>query len=147
MTRHRRTLHAALAWAGALPFLVLLALSLARVDALPAAGAVDAITASYALVIVSFMAGTHWGLAVAHLRERPNRLLLASNAITLAAWGAWLLLEPLAALAVAAGAFALLVVVDYRLRERRLIDADYLALRRNVSLLVIALLALYIVTA
>ncbi len=137
-------LYALLAWAGSIPFVGVALLALAGVERLPLLGPLDGIVSSYALLIVSFMAGTHWGLAVAHLRERVSRLLIASNAIALAAWIGYLLAPADVSAAVSAGAFAVLLAVDYRLKERRAIDAAYLAVRRNVTLVVIAALVLFV---
>lgn len=92
---------------------------------------------SYGLLIVSFMAGVHWGQSVSGVQSRFN-LLVSSNAVALIAWGCYLTLPPFYVCLVFAALFALLYVIDTQLS----LDPSYLQTRRNVTLIVcISLLA------
>jgi Protein of unknown function (DUF3429) len=86
---------------------------------------------SYGLLIVSFMAGVHWGQSVSRVQSRFN-LLLSSNAVALIAWGCYLTLPPFYVCLVFAALFALLYVIDTQLS----LDPSYLQTRRNVTCIV-----------
>ena len=61
-------------------------LPLLGVSSIKLIGSVDYIAAIYALTIVSFMAGVHWGMALDQQRpEWPVNLFLSSNAVTIMA--------------------------------------------------------------
>jgi Protein of unknown function (DUF3429) len=86
---------------------------------------------SYGLLIISFMAGVHWGQYLAGLRPRIN-LLLSSNAVALLAWFCYLQLRPFELLLVYSGIFAGLYVIDVQMG----LDARYMQTRRNVTAIV-----------
>jgi Protein of unknown function (DUF3429) len=86
---------------------------------------------SYGLLIVSFMAGVHWGQSVSGVQSRFN-LLVSSNAVALIAWVCYLTLPPFYVCLVFAALFALLYVIDTRLS----LDPSYLQTRRNVTCIV-----------
>lgn len=86
---------------------------------------------SYGLMILSFMAGVHWGQYLSGLRPRLN-LLLSSNAVALTAWGCYILLSPIYICFAFAALFALLYVIDTKLS----LDPSYLQTRRNVTCIV-----------
>lgn len=135
-------LYAWLAYAGALPFVACALLPVTGIVELPLLGSLQAVAGSYAIVIVSFMAGTHWGHALADPAGPRPGLLLVSNAVTLAAWFAFLLAPLPLVLVVCAAAFALLLLVDYRLRRSGTHARTYLRTRRNVTTIVIVALGL-----
>lgn len=63
--------------------MVCVLLPLLGVSSIRLIGAVDYIAAVYALTIVSFMAGVHWGIALDQQQtEWPVNLFLSSNAVT-----------------------------------------------------------------
>lgn len=131
-----------LAYAGAVPFVACALLPPAGVRELPLIGSLDYVAVSYAIVIVSFMAGTHWGHALADPGGPPGWLLLTSNALTLAAWFSFLLAPLALTLVVAAAAFAALLLIDYRLQRSGAHAPAYLQARRNVTAIVIVALGL-----
>lgn len=139
-------LYAWLAYAGAIPFVACALLPLAGIDELPVIGSLQYLAASYAIVIVSFMAGSQWGHALADPAGPQAAVLLGSNAVTLTAWIAFLLAPLALILTVCAAAFAVLLLVDYRLRRGGAHAAAYLRTRRNVTTLVILSLGLTILT-
>lgn len=142
MSRRAAPLYAWLAWAGVLPFAACAALSLAGIERVPQVASVAGIAASYGLLIAAFMAGTHWGVALRLPGGPPAIVLVASNAVALAAWFAFLLAPLRAGLLVLAFAFVVLYLVDRNLAGRDGVGAAYLALRRNVTAVVVAALLL-----
>jgi hypothetical protein len=140
-------LYAPLAYAGALPFAACAILTAVGVPGIAGIGSWADIAAGYGLAIVSFMAGVHWGTYLYHSSNVPLNLLVTSNAITVAVWLAFVLMPVAATLGVMALAFLLLLGVDYRLAGAGLITPTYLALRRNVTLIVVAMLAVTVALA
>jgi Protein of unknown function (DUF3429) len=117
-----------LPYAGTLPFIAGALLLLMGVQDIPYLGATRMLVLSYGLLIVSFMAGIHWGQYLAGVRAGVN-LLASSNVVALVAWFGFLLLP--------ASWFCLLLVVLFAVVYAldRQIDGgtDYLATRRNVT--------------
>ncbi len=124
-----------LAFAGALPFVVSALLLWAGHTSLPVLGAVSNMAASYGLLILAFMAGTLWGQRLAGIETRLN-LFIASNAIALAGWFAYLLLSPRLFFASLAVLFAVLLLIDRRLGNEGHLSVDYVRMRTVVSALV-----------
>jgi hypothetical protein len=86
---------------------------------------------SYGLLIISFMAGVHWGQYLSGLRPRLN-LLVSSNAVALLTWFCYLKLQPFELLLVFAGIFAVIYLIDLQMR----LDGSYMQTRRNVTAIV-----------
>ena len=137
-------LFAALAYSGALPFIACAVLPWLGMPTLPVIGDCKYVSATYGVAIASFMAGIHWGTFLYRADELPVNLLVTSNVITLGVWFAFLLAPINASLAANLVAFAALLVIDYKLAGAGLISDAYLKLRRNVTSIVIASLALTI---
>ncbi len=93
------------------------------------------IVLSYGVLIVSFMAGVHWGQYLSGTRGKLN-LLITSNMIALVAWVGGLLMLPTHICYLLIVLFALLYVIDRGLE----IPTAYLQTRRNVTLIVCACL-------
>jgi Protein of unknown function (DUF3429) len=77
----------------------------------PAAAPADAMRSLviYAAVILSFMGGVHWGLA---LQQAPSASFAASVVPSLVAWGAAAFFDPKTALSVMASGFLALLAYD-----------------------------------
>lgn len=102
--------------------------------------------AAYGAVILSFLGGVHWGLAIAGFGPEPHdgasiRRLTISVLPSLIAWGA-LLLPAAAGLPVLAGAFAAMLLVDRRASQKREAPAWYPSLRWPLTTAVVASLIL-----
>lgn len=135
-----RSLTSWLALAGAVPFIAAaLALPFGLEPLAPWASMREMVQ-SYGLLIVSFMAGVHWGQHLSGHRL-PANLLLTSNGVTLAAWFAYLLLPGALFLLVLAGLFALLYLLDRQLAGRSAISPGYLRMRGVVTAIVCLSLA------
>jgi Protein of unknown function (DUF3429) len=129
-----------LAFAGALPFVACALLLWAGHTSLPVLGSVSDIAASYGLLILAFMAGVQWGQRLGGIETALN-LFLISNAIALAAWFSYLLLQQRLFFASLAVLFAVLLMIDKHLAAAGHIFADYLRTRTMVSALVVVSLA------
>ena len=127
--------------AGALPFVVAALFSLTGVSniALPLAGeiSVQTIMAAYALAILSFMAGVHWGQYLARAHS-STAILVLSNVVTVAGWLAMLVLPLPLFLSVAAGLFVVLLLVDWLLAQSSVLAPTYFRIRLIVTFLVVA---------
>ena len=134
---HKTTLYRLLTYAGALPFIASAFLLYSGYTAVPLLGEVDRILTTYALVIVSFMCGVHWGTYL-HKREAcPINLFITSNVITLTIWFGFLLWSPAIVLLLSMAAFGVLLWIDLHLYRKAIITKHYFQMRRNVTLMVI----------
>jgi Protein of unknown function (DUF3429) len=117
--------------AGVLPFVggaLLMLLGVPTVFSVP----VQTLVLSYALLIVSFMAGVHWGQYVSGVRTRVD-LLLSSNVVALAAWFGFLLLPKLYFCLLLVVLFIALNSIDGHLHQQGVIDRNYRQLRNYVT--------------
>jgi Protein of unknown function (DUF3429) len=118
--------------AGAIPFIAgALALAFGIRD-LFVFGSVQAAVLSYALLIVSFMSGVHWGQHLSGARTRVN-LLISSNIAALAAWFGFLLLPKSAFCVLLTVLFIVLNSIDGHLHEQGVIDSRYKQMRNYVT--------------
>ena len=141
-------LYAALAHAGALPFIICAIWPWIASGPLGPLGPADYVAETYALVIVSFMAGVHWGTYLYKQSESPLNLFLASNVITLAVWFTYLLSDtPGSTLIASIVAFGVLLLIDWRLYRADLLTPQYFRARRNVTAIVIAALLVTVLGA
>lgn len=131
-----------LSYAGTLPFIICAVLPYAGIATIPALGTYDSIAASYAAIIASFMAGTHWGLALTHHTIVPRSVFIASTALTLLALLAWMILPATWRLLSCIAIFLGLLAVDYRLYKMQIIHRTYYKLRLHVTGFVVILLTL-----
>ena len=130
-----------LAYAGTLPFIVCALLLIFNINLLFDINTLKMILSSYGLIIISFMAGSHWGEHL-HIQAESWGLSLPilSNVIALAAWFSWLILVFRGVLLVYIGLFLALMVVDYYLHQQHLISHAYYRTRCIVTAIVIATL-------
>jgi hypothetical protein len=128
-----------LVYAGSLPFLT--CALLAWIGTVPGVPDVDpiAVAIGYGAVIASFIAGIHWAVHLFAGARGGDNLLVASNAVALVAWGA-LLIGGAWGLALLIACFAVLFVLDRRLRRRGIWPAWFFRLRRNITAIVSAAL-------
>lgn len=129
-------LYSALTYAGALPFLACAFLPYAGLAELPKIGMLYYVAQVYGLVILSFMAGVHWGTYLYNQESAPQNLFITSNIVTVVAWLVFLLGNPVWTLLVLMAGFLYLLLLDYQLHRHKMISDHYLDTRRNVSALV-----------
>jgi Protein of unknown function (DUF3429) len=120
-----------LPYAGVVPFAVGTLLVLMRVHSLPFIGSTQYAVLSYGLLIISFMAGVHWGQYLSGVRGKVN-LLVSSNVVALLAWFGFLLLPTFWFLVLLVVLFAVLYFIDTQLHA----SSEYLNTRRNVTAVV-----------
>ncbi|MEM7430714.1 MAG: DUF3429 domain-containing protein [Pseudomonadota bacterium] len=126
---------------GALPFVACALLPIFGWTQVPVLGSTDLIAASYGLAIASFVAGTHWGIAVQTDNSVPINLFVSSNVALLAAWFAFIGASTNWQLVAQIIVFAFLWMIDRRLRQAELISADYYRLRSIATTIVCASLS------
>jgi len=126
-----------LGYAGLLPFVfgaAYLGLSAIPGTELPFARTVAYATAVYGAVILSFLGGVRWGIAMAG-RQRGMREFAYSVLPSLVGWVA-ALLPPVVAMAVLAGGFLMQGGGDQRAAAKGALPLWYAALRRRLSVAV-----------
>lgn len=135
-----------LGFAGLVPFLVF---GLWSVSADPAsAGASARALVGYGAVILSFIGGVHWGLALASAPQagpgEPLKLRLALSAVPVAVGLLALLgtrwISPGLGLAVLIAGFCATVVVEQGAERRGFVPPGYMGLRWLLTLIVVAVL-------
>jgi len=112
----------------------------------------------YGAVILSFLGGVHWGLALSDARtDLPpdsdpagqNRMRFGLGVLpSLIGWGAafaTMAIGPEVALAILVGGFAATLITETRMHRRALLPAGYLWLRWGLSVLVVAVLVAVLV--
>ena len=129
-----------LTYAGALPFIGCLIVPFIQPDF--TALNFNKIILTYSAVIVSFIAGIHWGIYM--FKEAPINLFIHSNISTLFAWFAVLVNTPIS-FGIILICFFYLLFIDKQLYDAEILDQWYIRLRVNISLIVLTTLALYII--
>lgn len=114
-------------------------LALGVVEA-PIVGPLLPILSSYSLLIVAFMAGTHWGICMNSDTPLKGPIFLLSNAIALAAWFAHFIALPPLELVIDAGALVGLLVVEHRFAVPLAVDDRYLKMRTQVTAIAVTAL-------
>ena len=124
------------ALAGAIPFVAAAFAVLFGVDTAGPVQSVIAALLSYGLVIVSFVAGSHWGIYLQNDASAPVNLFITGNVLVLVPWLAFVLGSINSTLLALIMAFAFLLVIDWRLLTSGLIDKAYFRLRAIATLFV-----------
>jgi hypothetical protein len=118
-----------LTYAGILPFAAGLAGQLFAPEAAPW----REWTAAYGAVIAAFIAGIHWAVHLFYGDKAPINLLISSNVLALAAWGALLLPAGPGPFRLLVVVFLALVLIDRRLHRVGLIPDWFYRLRLQAS--------------
>lgn len=131
-----------LTFAGVLPFLAAFILLLVGENEIPFLGKTDAVISAYALVIVSFMAGSHWGLHFNLSNTYRIYVPVLSNVFALLGWFAFLILPFAFFMIKCASLFCILLLIDTILLKEKVISRRYFQTRVLVTVLVVPLLSL-----
>ncbi len=137
-------LYKTLAFSGTLPFIFFILLDTLGFQNLPLLENTSNIILSYGLLIISFMAGIHWGIQLQHQTLTKLNLFLLSNFITITSWLVYLLLDQTFITSVYILAFIALLYIDLQLKKNNIITADYYKTRIAVTTIVILSLVLYL---
>lgn len=92
---------------------------------------------AYGAVIVSFLAGIHWGLFLLRGGHSRLNLLLSSNALALFAWGSLLIPQVAMQLLLQMLCFAILLWIDKHLYTNMTIEPWFYALRKQITAVVL----------
>lgn len=125
--------------AGILPFLAHAILALSQAEIILSGHNYALLLNIYAAVIISFVAGMHWGIHLMHQMREP--VFITSNVFALAAWAACFLPTSLTCLLHAA-CIALLWRFDKSLSVAGILHSDFYRLRVIVTIIVAAFLLL-----
>jgi len=135
-----------LAYLGTFPFVLSATLISLDIQKLIILGDLVFVANSYALVIVVFMSGIHWGNYLSDKQSSTINLLLTSNAITIFSWLAFLTLPLPFVFVFYCIAFFLLLLIDMKLFSHNVITKHYLVTRCMVTCIVITSLLLIVVS-
>ena len=104
------------------------------------------VAVAYGAVIASFLAGIHWAAYLFDAQRCKHNLLIASNAIALAAWvSVWI--GGLWGCVVLVLCFAMLFALDVGLHARGVLSTWFFRLRRDATIVVIAMLIAIVIKA
>ena len=131
----KNNLYILIAYAGALPFVACAVMLHSGINSVGEFGSISYITAIYALVIISFIAGLHLGTYLFYQTQTPKLFFILSNIIAAGAWLTLLFANIKIAIAVLAFAFIYLLMVDYFLKRELFISTGYFNTRLIVTLI------------
>ena len=137
MPKKTYQLYKYLTFAGALPFVFVAVLLSIDIHSLPVLGHLLPIIMIYGLIIVSFLAGIHWGQCISLNFSKVPQVMMISNFSVLVVWLCYFVFPnflfawPLILL------FSLMLIVDFYLYRAANITKDYFKTRVWVSLLVL----------
>ncbi len=131
-----------MAFLGALPFIICAACFVFDVITIPMLGDTSNVLGAYALVITSFMAGSHWGQHINLDGKWGFYLPIFSNVIAVLVWIGFLILPFKISLIVFAVAFLALLRIDQKMRQCDLISVEYFRTRCLVTLIVVSTLTI-----
>lgn len=123
---------------GILPFLIILVLSLFQIYPIPLD--YQFIFSTYSVIIISFIAGSHWGIA--KNISNGKRIKIESNLITLIAW-ACILWNSIYAWVVVILCFIYLQYIDLRLRNKSYISQYYYQSRLVATSCVVVIITIF----
>jgi hypothetical protein len=128
-----------LAWLGTLPFMIALIVSFTpyRLHIWPF---LVVIVSTYAAMIVTFIAGTHWGLSYNLPENKARKVMIFSNLITLLAWLGILFPSWLISWIIVLSCYWLAYAVDKSIHRHGGSDAAYLNMRLHVTSFVTVIL-------
>jgi len=135
--RNKIKLTSTLTYAGAIPFVLAAFCMYWDFERLPIIGDVQKIIDLYGLVIVVFIAGSHWGVSVNLFEKQRIFLMIISNLFTLIALVSyiWLISIPFQLSLIII--LLMLLVIDYWLYFKGINSQNYVLTRLIVSIIVI----------
>ena len=127
-----------LTYAGSIPFVLCAVFFSTNTKNLHLLGSVEKILSAYGLMILSFLAGAHWGQYL-HINRWiwSYALTILSNIIAVLLWFGFLVLSFKMLVSMFVAAFVVLLIIDHRLFQMDLISNHYFQTRFFVSAIVI----------
>ena len=134
-----------LTWLGFIPFLFFAMVYLVTDGVLGITpGSAFIYYAVYTAVILSFMAGTHWGLVLSAQLDDAWKTLLWSNLIAIVAWIGIAMPFKVTGMSLVLVGFLLQLSLDYGFTRNGIISADYFRLRLVMTSCVVMSMVLVI---
>lgn len=122
--------------AGAIPFIAAAALILNGVENVGPLRSVTESLVAYGLAIVSFVAGTHWGIFLQFKASAPSNLFVSSNAAVLVPWLTFVVASIDTTLIALFLTFVFLVLIESRLYKSNLVTRPYFHMRVAATIIV-----------
>ncbi len=94
----------------------------------------------YSAIIIAFLSGIHWASYIFYSNKCPRNLLATSTACALVAWGSLMYPQLKLALALQSLCLLYLLVLDYKLKEAKILPDWFYALRNNATAIVVVCL-------
>ena len=139
-------LYSLLAITGTLPFVACAVLPLTGVDTISPFGDLHQLASSYALAIVTFLAGAHWGNYLSADQAPPFNLFVSSNVVFLVAWFAFVAASLSWAIFTQVLALVFLLFVDHKLMTNGTISGHYFRIRSTATAIAIISLSIILLT-
>ena len=124
------------ALAGAIPFVAAAAFIFNGVESIGPLRSVTESLLAYGLAIVSFVAGTHWGIYLESRSSAPTNLFVSSNAAVLVPWLTFVVGSIEHTLIALILTFVFLTLVEWRLYTAKLVTRAYFHMRVTATLIV-----------
>jgi len=133
----------ALTYLGAIPFLIAAFIGLSPYINIPESLGGEIVFSgfkaktlihTYAVVILSFLAGIQWGISLNH--DKPNKYLMASNLLAILAWFSLMAFASKLAISFLLCGFIIALLVDRVAYKNQLIPTWFWHLRKKISLIV-----------
>jgi hypothetical protein len=135
MNENNKRLIKILAYAGLLPFIISIIFSFSNYD--PFFLTNNLLIHIYGTIIVSFLAGIHWGISL--LKYTSYNLLIHSNIIAVLSWFSFFLDHSIG-IFLLIFSFLYLLCIDYNLYRKGILEYYYMSVRVSVTFLVISCL-------
>lgn len=131
-----------LSWAGIIPFAALAIYLVVPFGEPSYYRLVSTALAWWSVIILGFMAGSYWGMALTNGGDRV--LMVASNVAAIAAWAALILLPADWTPVAVSALFALLLPLEWRACTKGLVPPSYLRLRMAITTAVVLCLTVLV---
>lgn len=122
--------------AGALPFIAAATLIVNGAESIGPLRSVTESLVAYGLAIVSFVAGTHWGIYLQYKASAPTNLFVSSNAAVLAPWLTFVVGSIDNTLVALFLTFVFLALIEWRLYRSNLVTRAYFHMRVAATVIV-----------
>jgi hypothetical protein len=123
----------ALTYAGTFPLIIAVFVAYAKIPGMDPLFMVR----SYAAVVIAFLSGIHWAAFLFFSSKCPRNLLITSNATALFCWASLLFPDQKLSLALQSLCFLYLLVLDFKLKQAKVLPVWFYALRHNATAIVI----------
>lgn len=124
-----------LAWLGAIPFIIALLVSFSTVR-LQYWAIIVVLMSTFSALIVTYIAGSHWGLAMQVPDKVSKKFIISSHLLTLFAWIGILFPSWLVSWCVLLICFWAVLAIDYRFMQLGCMTKNYLKMRLQITTVV-----------